>query len=80
MSVVHFIRGYDKATEALGVQYEIPEVLIPKAVEYIELEEDDPDIYGVYPLDAGAALSVAELIGVEMQVRLDLQHKDFFRI
>lgn len=78
MSVVHFLRGYDRATDALSVQYEIPQPLLAWALRSIRLEENDPEAYGVYPLAASQARDVAALIGREPQVAKDLPSLEFF--
>jgi non-ribosomal peptide synthetase component F len=78
MSVVHLLRGYDRASDALRAEYIIPDAAVPAAVSLIQLEPDDPDAHGVYPLDASAVLGIARLLGCEHQVSGELTACEFF--
>lgn len=78
MSVVHLLRGYDRATDRLAVQYSVPEDLLGTVVQHVVLEEDDRNAYGVYPLDRKSALAIAKIIGREMLVAKDLFGNEFF--
>jgi len=78
MSVVHLLRGYNRQTDRLAVQYAVPENLVEKAAEHVTLEGGDSDVFGIYPLDQGSAIAIARLIGCEMQVTKDISENEFF--
>ncbi len=79
MSIVHLLRGYDRATENISVKYDIPTELLGSFVAHINHDEGDNDFCGVYLLTNETTLAIARLICHEMQVGKDLARHDFFQ-
>jgi hypothetical protein len=62
MTTVHRLTGYDKKTERLVFEYDIPPSKLRRAKELANVPRDDPSAVGSYPLDPSQARHVARLI------------------
>jgi hypothetical protein len=74
MSVVHRVTGYDRATDALIEQHEVPARLLIAAKAAALISTDDPDAIWSYKLSADAANRLA----AAMRVALDTARNDYF--
>jgi len=72
--VVHRLTGYDRDTELLAIEHEIPQKDISRVKEIAGVGPDDPDAVGSYPLDQARAKQIAQLLGS----RADVSKYDFF--
>jgi hypothetical protein len=63
MTLVHHLRGYDKHTELLCVEYDIAEPLLSLIRELVTAPPDDPDLIQPYPLDQTQVVRLAERMG-----------------
>lgn len=63
MTVVHRLAGYDNKTDRLAVEHDIPASKLKQAKELAGVWHDDADAAGSYPLSAGQARTIAELVG-----------------
>jgi hypothetical protein len=62
MTLAHHLRGYDRHTELLGVEYDIAEPLLALVKELVTAPSDDPDLIQPYPLDRTQVARLAEQI------------------
>jgi hypothetical protein len=69
---VHRLTGYDRTTELLSAEHEIPAEHLARAKKIAGVGSDDPDAIGSYPLDQAERL--AHLLGM----KIDLDSCDFF--
>ena len=61
--IVHRLTGYDRKTELLAIECEIPVGDITRVKEIAGVGPSDPDAIGSYPLDQGQAERIARLLG-----------------
>ena len=73
MSTVALV-GYDRKTEYVGAEYDIPADHLAYAKERAHVRADDPDVSGSYPLDVQAVKDIAGAIGL----KIDAGACDFF--
>ena len=62
MTVVHRLTGYDKATERLAIEHDIPASKLKHAKELAGVRHEDVDATGSYPLSAIQARAMAKLV------------------
>jgi len=74
MTVRHKIRGYDRRTDELVEEHDLPAACLDRIRPLVSAGRDDPDLVAVYPLDAAAIQAIVALL----PVRLDLDRYDFF--
>jgi len=74
MSVIHRITGYNKQTEMLEVEYDIPSERLNDVRAIAKVPATDADAIGSYPIEAGAAHRIARTI----QQMIDLDRYDWF--
>jgi hypothetical protein len=72
--VVHQLTGYDRETELLAVEYDIPSHHLAKIKQIAGVSADDPEAVGSYPLRRNQASDIAKLLGVD----IDAERLDFF--
>ncbi len=68
MNVVHKVTGYDKATERLAFEFDVPASDIPEMRDIAHVEPSDLGVVGCYPLDANAARFVASRFNLPMAI------------
>jgi hypothetical protein len=68
MTTAHRLTGYDKETERLVFEFDIPPSQLERAKELANVGRDDPDAVGSYPLDSSQAGRVAGLVNQVVDV------------
>ena len=63
--------GYDKQTERLVSEYDIPEGLLPQALLIVEIKQRHSDPLVDYPLSEAKAVRLTGLLGKKMNRHLD---------
>lgn len=65
MKLTHHIRGYDKTTDKLRFEQELPEQLIANLKKILsDQSSQDPALIGTYELDASTLHRLATALGV----------------
>jgi hypothetical protein len=72
--ITHSLVGYDRLTERLVEEFEVPDVVLPRAKELARVSADDPDAIMCYPLDASRAHGLADIL----KARIDTERRDYF--
>jgi hypothetical protein len=72
--VAHSLVGYDRRTERLAEEFDVPDAVLPRAKELARVPEDDPDAMMCYPLDASGAHDLADIL----KARIDTERRDYF--
>lgn len=72
--VMHRLVGYDRRTDRMTGQFDIPDHLFPEAKKIAKVPRDDPEASWSYPLNDGRAEQLATLIGAN----ISLQDAEFF--
>ncbi|HJU16020.1 MAG TPA: hypothetical protein VJ770_06090 [Stellaceae bacterium] len=72
--IVHQLTGYDRETELLAVEYDIPSRLLSEVKRMAEVSAEDPEAVGSYPLRRDQASNIAKLLGIH----IDVDGFDFF--
>ena len=62
--VIHRRVGYDRQTDRMKVQFDIPDHLLQDAKKIAKVPGDDPGAAWSYPLTGAKARRLANLIGV----------------
>jgi hypothetical protein len=84
MKVTHQLVGYDPGTERLAFKKEIPEEIFAK-LTFIEPDDDDPEMFDAYPLDATQVHKIMSFLHADERRRLDFfiegiqSEEDFLR-
>ena len=68
MTVVHRLTGYDKKTEQLAMEHDIPETKLKYAKDVAGVEYEDMDAIGSYPLNISQTKAIAKLVGLIINV------------
>jgi hypothetical protein len=69
MNVMHRLTGYDRASDALVEQHDVPSRLLPLAKSLARVADDDPEAVWSYLLDAHQVQSLAAALDVPLDVR-----------
>jgi hypothetical protein len=72
--VAHRLVGYDRHTECVADEYDVPDAVLPRAKELVRVADDDPDAVMCYPLDAARARDLAHILGAT----IDTEGRDYF--
>lgn len=72
--LTHSLIGYDRLTERVAEEFDVPDAVLPRAKELAAVPADDPDAIMCYPLDASRARDLADLI----KARIDTEQRDYF--
>jgi hypothetical protein len=72
--VMHSLVGYDRLSERVAEEFDVPDAALPQAKELAGVPDADPDAIMCYPLDASRARDLADLI----KARIDPQRHDYF--
>jgi hypothetical protein len=67
-SIVHQLTGYDRETELLAVEYDIPTAQLAQVKKIAGISADDPEAVGSYPLRRDQASDIAKLLGVPIDI------------
>lgn len=74
MNAIHRITGYDKRSERLEIEHDIPPDRLPDMRQLANVPPEDEDAIGVYPLDADAVRKVA----LKLDKPLNIEAYDWF--
>ena len=72
--IIHTLVGYDRATERLAAEFDVPEAVLDRAKRLAGVTANDPDATMCYPLDASCARDLAGILGVGV----DTERRDYF--
>jgi hypothetical protein len=72
MTVMHHLVGYDRATEHVTVEHNIPAERFAIVRGVVAIAPTDPDAVGCYPVDPPTAEEIGKIIGAPIDAkRLD---------
>lgn len=71
MNIEAKIVGFDKSSELMASESEIPLAALPKVREIAQVPDTDPDLLGSYPLDAQQVKVIAELLHLSLDPERD---------
>jgi hypothetical protein len=74
MTIVHKLVGYDRQTEFVGTEFDVPDQTFERVRRIAGVSHQDPDAIGNYYLAPPAAEEVAKIIGAS----IDTKRFDFF--
>ncbi|MCJ2134857.1 hypothetical protein MKK69_12430 [Methylobacterium sp. J-026] len=74
MNVGHIVAGYDKATERLTIEHDVPLTLFAEVRSLAEVPDTDRQALGSYPL----SLSAVRKIASKMPASLNVDAYDWF--
>jgi hypothetical protein len=72
--IAHSLVGYDRLSERVAEEFDVPDAVLPRAKELAGVPADDPDAIMCYPLEASGAHDLADLI----KARIDTERRDYF--
>jgi hypothetical protein len=72
--VAHRLSGYDRDTELLAVEFDIPARAFSKVKKIVRIGSDDPDAIGSYPLDRTQVGKISTFIDADV----DVERFDYF--
>jgi hypothetical protein len=72
--ITHSLVGYDRLAERVAEEFDVPDAVLLRAQELARVPADDPDAIMCYPLDAGRAHDLADIL----KVSIDTEHCDYF--
>jgi hypothetical protein len=73
-ALTHSLAGYDRATQRVVDEYEVPDRVLARAKQLARVPADDPNAMMCYPLGASEAGDLADII----KARLDTDRHDYF--
>src|SRR5579871_6311103 len=73
-AIAHNFVGYDRVTERVADEFDVPDAVLPRAKELARVPTDDPDAIMCYPLDASEARVLADMLDAE----IDTERRDYF--
>ena len=72
--ITHSLVGYDRLTERVAEEFDVPDALLPTAKELARVPADDPDAVMCYRLDPPGARDLADIL----KARIDTARRDYF--
>jgi hypothetical protein len=72
--IIHSLVGYDRVTERVAEEFDIPDAVLPRAKHLARVPDDDPEAVMCYPLDASGARDLAAVL----KARIDTDRRDYF--
>jgi broad specificity phosphatase PhoE len=72
--IVHSLVGYDRRTERVAEEFDLPDAMLPRAKELAQVPSDDPEAVMCYALDASRAHELAQIL----KARIDTERCDYF--
>jgi hypothetical protein len=72
--ITHSLVGYDRLSERVAGEFDVPDSVLPRAKELARVPADDPDAILCYPLDAHQA---GDLAGI-LKANIDTENCDYF--
>ena len=73
-TIKHSLVGYDRVTDRVAEEIDVPSAALPKAKKIASVPADDAGAIMCYPLDARAASVLAALLGAT----IDTDRRDYF--
>jgi hypothetical protein len=70
----HSLVGYDRRTERVAEEFDVPDAVLPKAKELARAPADDPDAIACYRLGSSEAQVLAEMLNAN----IDTERRDYF--
>jgi hypothetical protein len=72
--VTHSLVGYDRLSERVAEEFDVPDTVLPKAKELAGVPADDPDAVMCYPLEPSRARNLADIL----KALIDTKRCDYF--
>jgi hypothetical protein len=72
--VLHSLVGYDRLSEKVAEEFDVPDAVLPRARELARVPADDPEAVMCYALDAAAARDLAD----RLRARVDPERCEYF--
>ncbi len=72
--ITHSLVGYDRRSERVADEFDVPDAVLPRARELARVPVDDPAAIMCYPLDASGAHDLAAILNA----RIDTERHDYF--
>jgi len=72
--ITHSLVGYDRNTERVAEEFDVPEAALPRAKQLARVLDDDPEAIRCYSLEAAGARELAALLGA----KIDPDRNDYF--
>ena len=72
--VTHSLVGYDRETERVAEEFDVPDAALPRAKQLARVPDDDPEAIRCYSLDAAGARDLASLV----DAKIDPDRNDYF--
>ena len=72
--ITHNLVGYDRLSERVAEEFDVPDAVLPRAKELARVPADDPDAIMCYPLDAPGARDLANIL----KATIDTERRDYF--
>ena len=72
--ITHSLVGYDRLTERVAEEFDVPDAVLPRAKELARVSADDRDAIACYRLKASAAHDLADIL----KARIDTRRRDYF--
>jgi hypothetical protein len=69
MRVIHRLVGYDRQTDRIKIQFDIPDDRMAETKKIAKVPLDDPDAAWSYHLTEARTRQVAKLIGVDVAMK-----------
>jgi len=69
VNLVHYLIGYDPATERIAAQYPVPRQRLVDIKTVVKADADDPRLAGSYRLTKLQVTRIAGIIGVQAYLR-----------
>lgn len=71
ITVKYHLFGFDRCTEFLAVDFDIPEALLPMVRQLLPEAEDDPDFVDPHEITSNQTARLAEILGLTIEVEPD---------
>lgn len=72
--VAHSLVGYDRLTERVAEEFDVPDAVLPRAKQIARVPAGDPEAIMCYPLDAPDARALADIL----KASIDTERRDYF--
>ncbi len=72
--ITHSLVGYDRRSERVADEFDVPDAVLPRAKELARVPADDSAAIMCYPLDAAGARDLADIL----KVGIDPERRDYF--
>ena len=72
--IAHSLVGYDRQTERVAEEFDVPDSVLPSATVLADVPIDDPDALMCYPLDAAKAHNLADVL----KAKIDTERRDYY--